>query len=172
MPPLLSILIPTRNRAALLPYAIQSALAIDSDAIEIIVSENHGSDDGYAVCQSFSDPRLRVLRPETPVPMHENFEFLLKQSRGQWVTFLGDDDAIMPHAADHLTYLSQKYPQAEAIHSPRAYYFWDGLQEQYGQQCVRFDFSSQEQWCDSKKKLKQTLSGKLDYIYLPQMYAL
>jgi glycosyltransferase involved in cell wall biosynthesis len=171
MPPILSILIPTRNRAQYVTHAIQSALNLDSDAFEIIVSENHGQDNGYEVCKAFRDRRLRVIRPESPLPMHENFELLLKQSTGQWITFIGDDDAIMPHALDHLNYLVAKYPQAEAIYSARAYYFWHGMHEEYGSACTSFDFGTYEEWQDSKNQLKRTLNGEMDYVQLPQMYS-
>lgn len=169
--PLLSILIPTRNRAAYLKYAIQSAINISSDLIEIIVSENHSVDESWDVCNSFLDPRLRVVKPPAPLPMHENWEYLLNKSCGEWVVFIGDDDAIMPHSVEHLKYLGSRYPAAEAIVSRRAYYFWDGCQETYGTTATRFDFSVGEKWHDSKKQLKSALSGEIDYIHLPQMYS-
>jgi len=169
--PLLSILIPTRNRAKYLKYAIQSALNVPSDKIEIIVSENYSSDNSWDVCNSFSDLRLRVCRPDKPLPMHENWEFLLQESCGEWVIFIGDDDAIMPHCVEHLLYLTSKYPHAEAIVSPRAYYFWDGCQQIYGQTAVSYSFKTGEKWQDSKKKLDKALTGELDYICLPQMYS-
>lgn len=171
MKPVLSILIPTRNRCEYLRYAIQSAINLHSDEIEIIVSENYSSDKSLDVCNSYSDKRLRVVRPDAPLAMHEHFEFLLKQSRGEWVTFIGDDDAVMPHCMDHLKYLCDKFPQAEAIVSPRSYYFWDGCQEEYGTLSASFTFNLGEQWMDSKKQLQLCLDGKLDYIYLPQMYS-
>lgn len=169
--PLLSILIPTRNRAEYLNYAIQSALNVRSDKIEIIVSENHSNDKSWEICNSFADSRLRICKPEKPLPMHENWEFLLKQSSGEWVTFIGDDDAVLPHCFDHLLYLTNKYPHAEAIVSPRAYYFWDGCQKEYGLTSVSYSFSTIEKWQDSKEKLDKTLSGEIDYICLPQMYS-
>lgn len=171
MPPFLSILIPTRNRAAYLKYAIQSALNIPADDIEIIVSENFSSDNSLEVCNSFSDPRLKVIRPESPLPMHENWELLLRESRGEWVTFVGDDDAVMKHCVSHLKYLCDKYPRAEAVVSSKAYYFWDGTQKAYGGQSASFIFTLGAVWRDSKKQLQQCLDGILDYRSLPQMYS-
>lgn len=168
---LLSILIPTRNRAYYLPFAIQSALNIPSDRVEIIVSENYSQDDSWDVCSQFSDPRLKIVRPPHPLPMHENWEFLLNLSRGRWVTFIGDDDAIMPHCLDHLSWLSDQFPHAEAIVSPRAYYFWDGCQELYGNIVTHFHFDNDQFWVDSKKQLSLALQGDIDYIELPQMYS-
>jgi glycosyltransferase involved in cell wall biosynthesis len=171
MKPFLSILIPTRNRCEYLKYTIQSAINLPSNEIEIIVSENFSLDASLDVCNSFSDGRLSVVRPTKPLSMHENFEFLLKQSSGEWVIFVGDDDAVMPHCMEHLKYLCNKYPQAEAILSPRAYYFWDGCQEEYGAVSADFAFNLGEQWKDSKKQLQLCLNGNLDYINLPQMYS-
>ena len=170
-PPLLTILIPTRNRAYYLPYAIQSALNLNNDNIEIIVSENYGSDNSWEIARSFIDPRLKVLRPDRPLPMHENFEFLLKRATGKWITFIGDDDAIMPHCADYLHYLESKYPDAEAIVTPRAYYFWESAYEISDKPKCFFSFRHREKWCDSKKKLRECLDGSIDYVHLPQIYS-
>jgi glycosyltransferase involved in cell wall biosynthesis len=169
--PLLSILIPTRNRAKYLKFAIQSALNIPEDNIEILVSENHSVDNSFEILSQFTDPRLTIFRPPSPLPMHENWEFLLSKSSGDWIYFLGDDDAIMPHVVTYLSRIVQKYPQLEALVTPRAYYFWDGVQSIYGSKCLSINFSSKEVWMDSKKMLYKCLNGKEDYIRLPQLYS-
>ena len=169
--PLLSILIPTRNRAFYLRYAIQSALNVLSSDIEVIVSENHGSDDGWQVANSYSDPRLKVVRPSKPLPMHENWEFLLRQARGRWVTFIGDDDAVMPHCAEYLSYLDSLYPEAEAIVSPRAYYFWEQAYTVNDEPKCSFSISHHVRWQDSKEALRLCLADKKQYLYLPQIYS-
>ena len=169
--PLLSILIPTRNRASYLRYAIQSALNVASVNIEIIVSENYGADDGWNIANSFTDSRLTVVRPDKPLPMHENWEFLLRKARGRWITFIGDDDAVMPHCADYLLYLESSYPEAEAIVSPRAYYFWEHAYASNDKPKCSFSFAHSEVWQDSKRSLNLCLNDKKEYIYLPQIYS-
>lgn len=169
--PFLSILIPTRNRARYVGYAVQSAINIQSDDIEILVSENHSQDNTKAVLASYSDHRLRVISPDSPLPMHENWEFLLAESSGEWVYFLGDDDAMMAHAVEHLRKVVNNYPRVEAIVSPRAYYFWDGVQDQYGDTCLSVNFSAKEVWRDSKKMLAKCIDGDIDYLSLPQCYS-
>lgn len=170
---LLSVLIPTKNRSEYLKFAIKSALNIKSSDIEIIVSENYSQDNSLDICHSFADPRLTVVRPPQALPMHENWEFLLNLSRGRWVTFIGDDDAIMPHSVEHLLLLENKFPQAEAIVSPRAYYYWNGYHHpsQYENTVVSFTFNNSNLWIDSKKQLRDVLDGKINYIDLPQMYS-
>jgi glycosyltransferase involved in cell wall biosynthesis len=170
-PLLLSVLIPTRNRGEYLRFAIQSALNIKSLDIEVIVSENFGSDDGWEVANSFKDPRLKVIRPDKPLPMHENFELLLERAKGLWITFIGDDDAIMPHSVDYLTYITAKYPECEAIVTPRAYYFWESAYQDNEPPSCNFSFSHKENWRDSKEELKKCLDGLINYIDLPQIYS-
>lgn len=169
--PLLSILIPTRNRGRYLKYAIQSALNIQSNDVEIIVSENYGSDDGWEVANSFSDPRMEVLRPNRPLPMHENWEFLLSRASGRWITFIGDDDAVMPHCAVYLSFLDSRFPEAEAIVTPRAYYFWEEAYNASDISKCSFELSHKEVWRDSKKALDLCLTNKVNYLSLPQIYS-
>lgn len=169
--PYLSILIPTRNRAEYLYYAIKSALNVDSDSIEVIVSENHSNDNSLEICNSFIDARLKVIKPEKPLAMHENWELLLHHARGDWITFIGDDDAVMPHVVDHLLWIERSFPCVEAIAATRAYYFWDGTQPEYGQIAVSYSFEDKHSWIDSKKELERALEGEVEYIYLPQIYS-
>lgn len=167
----LSILIPTRNRSRYLAYAVQSALNIPSQDIEILVSENHSSDDSGVVLSKFSDNRLKIYAPDKPLAMHENWEYLLSMAQGEWVYFLGDDDAIMPHAADYLKKVVSRHPRVEAIVSPRAYYFWDGVENDFGGEQLSVSFSNKEIWRDSKKMLRKCIDGELEYLDLPQIYS-
>jgi glycosyltransferase involved in cell wall biosynthesis len=168
--PFLSILIPTRNRAEYVGHSIQSALNIDSSDLEIIVSENHSDDDSAEVLQSFSDPRLRVMRPAKPLPMHDNWEYLLKQAAGEWVYFLGDDDAMMRHCVDHLKYLNSKYSACEAIVSQRAHFYWPGSTAE-GNARVTLNFGRNEIWKDSKVAIDDCLNAREIYLTLPQFYS-
>jgi len=96
--PFFSIVIPTRNRAELLRYAIASALNQTFDDYEIVVSNNHSSDDTGAVVASMSHPRLRAIRPGAPLSMPEHWEYVLPFARGRYITYLCDDDALAPNA--------------------------------------------------------------------------
>ena len=169
--PFLSILIPTRNRGKYAPFAVRSALNLPESDIEILVSDNHSNDETSQLLSVFSDPRLKIIRPEKPLPMHGNWEYLLSKAKGQWIYFLGDDDALMPHAVGHLKYIAAKYPQAEAVVSERAYYYWDEMPNDSGKAVAIVQMSELEEWVDSKKSLEKCLIGEVDYIHLPQIYA-
>lgn len=91
-----SIVMPTRNRATLLGSALKTALAQSCADCEIVISNNHCEDDTDDVVRRFDDPRIRLVHTERVLPMHEHWDFALRQARGDYVTFLCDDDAIHP----------------------------------------------------------------------------
>jgi len=95
---------------------------------------------------------------------------LLSKATGEWVYFLGDDDAMMPHAASHLQYLTEKYPQCEAVVAPRAYYLWPGHGYE-AENILGFHIGTSEEWVDSKQQLERCLNGDINYLLLPQIYS-
>jgi hypothetical protein len=94
--PKFSIVMPTRNHAQYLPYALQSALQQTFDDYEIVVSDNCSTDATPEVVQRFASARIRHVRTERPVSMARNFEYGLEHATGDYVTFLPDDDAFSP----------------------------------------------------------------------------
>ena len=92
----ISIIIPTRERAAYLGASISTALAIEDPDIEVVVSDNASTDGTRAVVEGFSDPRLIYVETGRRVSMRENFCRGLDASSGDYVLFFGDDDAILP----------------------------------------------------------------------------
>src|SRR2546423_1052660 len=94
--PLFSIIIPTRNRARLLRYALETALQQTFADYEIVVSDNHSSDATAAVVREVGDGRVRYVRPDRSLSMAAHWEFALAEARGEYVTYLCDDDAITP----------------------------------------------------------------------------
>jgi hypothetical protein len=97
--PRLSILIPTRNRAAYLAGALSSARAQDLPDIEIIVSDNASTDGTSALLAGLADPRVRTVRQEQDLGMVGNWNACLALARGDLVLVLSDDDELYPHAA-------------------------------------------------------------------------
>jgi glycosyltransferase involved in cell wall biosynthesis len=107
----LSIVIPTRQRFEYLRHSLACALSVQQSNVEVVVSDNLSSDQTGAFLDSINNPRLRVVRPDKPLSMRQNFEFALKQARGDYVLFHGDDDAVLPGQLEALlTLLDQTRP--------------------------------------------------------------
>lgn len=96
VPPLVTIAIPTYNRANLyLIQAIESALNQTYPNLEIIISDNCSTDDTEMVVRSFKDTRIRYFKQKKKnIGGNNNFNFCLKQARGEYFLLLMDDDLI------------------------------------------------------------------------------
>jgi glycosyltransferase involved in cell wall biosynthesis len=94
--PLFSIVMPTRNRASLLEYALRSAMGQRFDDYEIVVSNNCSDDETDQIVQRLADSRVRYFRTDRVLAMPDSWDFALSKTRGDWVTVLCDDDAICP----------------------------------------------------------------------------
>ena len=93
---LISIIIPSRDRALYLKYSVQTALDIQDDNIEIIISDNASTDHTAEVIRGIDDTRLKYFNTNKRVSMRANFENALRASSGDYVIFFGDDDGILP----------------------------------------------------------------------------
>ena len=91
--PRFSIVIPTFNRAHLLPLAVRSVLGQSFENYEIVISNGGSTDNTSEVVRSFNDPRIRYIESASRLSISENYQQGLDSSSGEYVTFLSDDDA-------------------------------------------------------------------------------
>jgi glycosyltransferase involved in cell wall biosynthesis len=91
--PLVTVAIPTWNRASALRRALHSVLSQDYPALEVIVGDNASEDDTDAVRRgSAGDGRVRWIRHVSNVGPLRNFECLLEAATGKYFMWLADDD--------------------------------------------------------------------------------
>lgn len=95
MPDLVSIVIPTRNRARLLGQALRSARGQTSGDCEIIVVDDASDDDTPALL-SRDFPEVRVIRHAAPHGPAGARNAGVAAARGDWVFFWDDDDLRIP----------------------------------------------------------------------------
>lgn len=94
---ILSIVVPTRNRADYACSAIRGILKINDPRIELVVQDNSSSDRlGLWIEQNIQDNRLRYSRIESPLSFIENFNAALALAQGEYVCVVGDDDCVSP----------------------------------------------------------------------------
>jgi glycosyltransferase involved in cell wall biosynthesis len=93
---LVSVVIPTYNRAGYLAEAVESVLRQNHRNLEVIVADD-GSDDGTeAVARSFDDPRVVYRRSPHNRGMLLNTVDACREARGELVANLHDDDRWKP----------------------------------------------------------------------------
>jgi len=100
-PTLVSIVIPTYNRAPWLARTIQSALDQTYASVEIVIVDDASSDETAVVVSRFADTRLRYHRHAKQVGMVYNHESGLQLARGEFVVFLADDDQMLATFVEH-----------------------------------------------------------------------
>ena len=94
--PLLTIAIPTYNRAKSLKELIHILLAEEStEFIEILISDNNSEDDTKEVVTSFSSTEIYCIeyyKNETNIGFDGNVLNCYKKAKGRFIWFLSDDD--------------------------------------------------------------------------------
>lgn len=97
--PLLSICIPTYNRACFLKEALcylQESLRGLEYQIEVIISDNHSEDDTQVIVSEFIDNGLkcRYIRNEYNIGPDRNFIQCFSLATGYYTWLIGDDDYL------------------------------------------------------------------------------
>src|ERR1700751_5709322 len=96
MPPMFSVLLPTKNRLSLLKDAIKTVRHQNYRDWEIVVADNCSSDNIAEYVHTLNDSRIVVTRSDTPLSVTDNWNRAFEMCRGQYVIMLGDDDGLMP----------------------------------------------------------------------------
>ena len=91
---LISVGIPTFNRAALLVRAAESVLAQTHTNLELLISDNASTDETQLRCRELCerDPRVRYLRAPANGGPTANFNVLFAELQGDYAMVLSDDD--------------------------------------------------------------------------------
>jgi glycosyltransferase involved in cell wall biosynthesis len=125
--PLVSIGLPTFNRASGLQRAAASVLAQSWPALELMISDNASTDETESMGRELagSDPRVRYLRHDANIGAEANFRFVLEQARGELFMWLADDDWLGPDVILACARRLIGHPD-HALVSARSRYFRDG----------------------------------------------
>jgi Glycosyl transferase family 2 len=123
--PLLSIVVPTKNRKEYAISLLKGISAFDDANLEVIVQDNSETASLKDFVAILGDKRIRYRYNAKPLSMHENFELGIDDARGEFVCAIGDDDGIMVRAA--LASLREaKAEGADAVLTEMYSYSWPG----------------------------------------------
>jgi glycosyltransferase involved in cell wall biosynthesis len=94
--PVVTVVIPTYNRAGMIGRAIASVLAQTFRDFELIVADDASTDDTERVVLAFGDPRIVYLRRENNGGNAAARNLGVFNARGRYVAFLDSDDEFLP----------------------------------------------------------------------------
>lgn len=163
-----TIVIPTRDRLDTLKYSIETALAINYHNYEVLVVDNYSFPDVASLGNSILDHRVRCIRSERRLSMSENWEYALDHVETEWLTFLGDDDAILPNSLATINNVISA-TGVSAIRTARADYHWPGLRNRkYG--VIEGIDDTGINIINSAQMIRSVLIGDNCYTMLPCIY--
>ncbi|MBI2024353.1 glycosyltransferase family 2 protein [Candidatus Giovannonibacteria bacterium] len=111
-PPLVSAGLTTRNRAHLLPRAVESLLNQTHKNLEIIISNNGSADDTERVALAYAakDSRIKYFKQDGKISGLKNLQFTVEQARGKYFMWACDDDYWEPQFVGKLAAVLEENP--------------------------------------------------------------
>jgi cellulose synthase/poly-beta-1,6-N-acetylglucosamine synthase-like glycosyltransferase len=121
-----------------LPRAVSSAQAAGTN-IEVVVVDDASSDETAAVCKNLSG--IKYVRVETNQGVAGARNIGLVASRGEYLSFLDDDDTRLPDSMDAQIDSLRREPQAGLIYGRAIYGTQEGLpgKQSYPNECPAGD---------------------------------
>jgi peptidoglycan/xylan/chitin deacetylase (PgdA/CDA1 family) len=93
---LVSVVIPTRDRWSLLATTLETVIRQESVALEVVIVDDGSAVPMPAHGQPWDDPRVRTVRHDSAQGVATARNRGIRESRGDWVAFLDDDDLWAP----------------------------------------------------------------------------
>lgn len=167
---LLTIIIPTRNRAYYALLAIKQIIENTSDNVQIVIQDNSDTNDlKRIILESIPNTeRIKYNYSEGLLSFVDNFTKGVEISDGEYLCMIGDDDGINPEIEEVVKWAKQN--SVEAINPIISLnYIWPGTGIDYYKKdsgnLMIIDFDSKMKFYDTKKELNKLLStGGQNYL--------
>jgi len=110
--PKVTIGVPTLNRAKLLSDCLESCLSQTYQNFEIVISNNASSDNTEEIVKGINDNRIQYHSQSCTISAIDNWNYCINSAKGEYFTFVSDDDILEPSYIEELMNLSKEYPNA------------------------------------------------------------
>ena len=97
---LLSVVIPTRNRASFAVACARHFLEMDDANLEVVIQDSSDDESLRSLLPAASATRLVYNYAGSKISMTENFDHGAAAATGEFVSFIGDDDSATRHVVD------------------------------------------------------------------------
>src|SRR5205809_506976 len=164
-----TVIIPTRERADTLGPCLRTVVHQNYDNWRSLGRDQLNEERTKQIVRGIGDSRVKYINTGRRVGMCANFEYALSHIKDGWVTYLGDDDGLLPNALDFADKVIRK-TGCKAISSKWHHYTWPN-----------FDGIARPNWLtvrmgkgyvirNAKLGLIAALRGKHSYLELPGIY--
>jgi glycosyltransferase involved in cell wall biosynthesis len=163
-----SIVVPVRNAVKTIGATLESCLYQDFDDYEIVVHDNASTDGTKEIVEFFDNPKIVLSGNSSPLYITDNWNLALEQASGEFIIFLGADDAIRKSTLSKLAKVLENQ-NIDSIGWSQAIYTWPsfGISGQANRISIP-PISTGVQFIDVDAHYEELLAGKLPT--LPSIY--
>ena len=126
---LVSVIVPTYNRAHLLPAALESALGQSHPHVEVVVIDDGSTDNTKQVVEPFLD-RIIYLETENGGPAHAR-NIGMRAASGRYLAFLDSDDLYLPGKLALQVAFMEAVPEIGLVSTEVSAFDESGVLEEY-----------------------------------------
>lgn len=178
MNPLLSILIPTKDRYSTLIQVLKGLIKDFSYLdVEFIIQDNSVNNDEMLIFVSqLNCEKIKYFHIPSSISVTENCDHAVKNSQGKYLIMIGDDDYVLPTIIDAVNWMYVN--EIECLNSNTATYFWPDLSFKYqtgvsnsATLLVSTQVEKKFKKVDAIQELQKVIkSGGTDFANLPRLY--
>lgn len=175
--PLVSILIPTKDRYETLSAVVEQLCSSITDSrLEIVVCDNSSHVDSQVLTKIMNDPRVTYTHSSEYRSIVDNTEYGIASCSGDYICFIGDDDLVSPFIMQAVTWL--KCCEEECLIYPPARYWWpnvrfakeDRFQRPGAFWLPKDRFGAIVRYQSDEEMNKVLRRGGVAYLNLPRLY--
>jgi len=168
--PKFSIVIPTRNRAYTLFYTLKTCLnQYGFDDYEIVVSDNCSEDNTAEKIKELNSDKIKYYKTDKPLSMVGSWNFAISKAIGDYVLFLGSDDAIHSHGLYFLNKIISTTGEKIVCWLPNSYSWPDNI-VQCSKNTLSLKRKNTNTIINAREYIKKTVSELMYNGIFPSIY--
>ena len=172
--PLLSVVVPTKNRYKYLYELIEVVNRLNSNEVELLIHDNTEDNSEFlSYLQNNIHPFINYYHKKESISMTENCDLAVIKSTGEYICLLGDDDGFCDTIIDAVEFM--KNHEIDNLLSAKTFYNWPDFYDpsifnlsssiEYKKGCGKLV------WIDSLAELKKCINNGFDSLYkMPRAY--
>jgi glycosyltransferase involved in cell wall biosynthesis len=98
--PLVSVTVPMYNNARFIAETIRSILEQSFTDFELLIYDDHSTDESLEIASSFSDSRIRLFPSPVNLGPEKNWNRAISDVRGKYVKLVCGDDILFPECLE------------------------------------------------------------------------
>lgn len=167
--PLISIVIPTRDRHETLFFTLQTILNQDFDNYEIVVSDNNSSADTKKVIEKINSNKIKYVRSDIDLSLCDSWEQAVSNARGEYIMGIADNDGIIQGGLKYLETILKINNYPKLINFIKNTYHWPCLEEDI-RNTLFLNKNPALKFVDGIKLIEDVLDNNKLFYKLPMIY--